>query len=483
MAGDDRARFVFGADDEPAFGLAWRQLPVVVAAIAAATAALIRLPSRYGVIAAAAVLAVGLAVAFLPVAGHRLDIWVPLWIGWIGQRFARVYPWRSSTPARGHLAGYVVADPPPEMAGVELLVVAMADGRRIGVAADPAAGVYSAVLPVASDGLLLASDAARHQRFAAWGGVLAAVARDRSPVHRLQWMTRTVPDDGAATHDWFAARDTGGPASRSYRQLLSAAAADGHRLDHAVSVSVSASRAAAVRGGRDARRDLLIDVLLGEIDLVVARLAAAGFSIDGAADPTRLVGLIRSGFDPFTPVSSVAVDDTAVAVAWPLATDASTRWYRADGAWHATYWVAQWPRTPVAGDFLAPLMLSGPAVRSISIIAEPIATTRAHRHVQRDLVSAATNDALRARAGFRMTAQRAQRNSAVARREHELAAGHEEYRVVGLLTVSGRTSDELEVACGQVEQLAQQAHLVIRRLWGRQPAAFAAAQPLALGLR
>jgi hypothetical protein len=476
---------VFAADagDEPVVGLAWRQLPVVTVTATVATVALVRLPTGTGVLAAAVVLTIGLTAAFVPLGGHRLDVWVPLWLGWFGQRLARVYPWRSSTPEHGHLAGYVVADPPPAMAGVELFVVANGDGRRVGIAAHAAAGVCSAVIPVVSDGLLLASQPARDQRLAAWGAVLAAAGRDGSPVHRLQWMTRTVPDDGAAAAGWFTARDTGGPASASYRELLTAAASDGRRHEHAVAVSVSAARAAMTRGSRHELRERLVGMLLAEIDLLTANLASAGLAAEGAADPTRLVGLLRGGFDPFTAVSPVAVNDTAVAVAWPLATDASARWYRADGAWHAIYWIAQWPRSPVAGDFLAPLVLAGPAVGSVSVIAEPVAAARANRQVQRDLVSAATNDALRARAGFRITAQRTRRVNSVARREHELAAGHAEYRVVGLLTVSGRSRDELEAACGQLEQAAGQAQLVVRRLWGRQPAAFAAAQPLALGLR
>ena len=27
-----------------------------------------------------------------------------------------------------------------------------------------------------------------------------------------------------------------------------------------------------------------------------------------------------------------------------------------DGTWHATYWVAEWPRTDVGPDFLGPLL-------------------------------------------------------------------------------------------------------------------------------
>jgi hypothetical protein len=366
------------------------------------------------------------------------------------------------------------------MDGVELFAVDGGDGGQVGIAFDRRAGVCSAVLRVATAGVALDDDETRDQRLAAWGGVLAAVARDGSPVHRMQWMHRTVPADGAARGSWFDARAVDGAAAESYRRLLAAAVQGDLRHDSVVAVSVSALRAGA-RGRADGVRDRLVPVLLGEVELLAGRLSGAGFVVEGVATPAGLVGLLRRGFDPFTPVSTEVSNDAAVV--WPVAADATWRSFRTDGAWHATYWIEQWPRSPVAGDFLAPLVTAGADVGSVSVIAEPVAAARAHRQVQRDLVSSATNDELRARAGFRITARRAHRNAAVARREQELAVGHEEYRVVGLATVSARDPDDLETACRRLEQAAQQSHLGVRRLWGRQPSAFAAAQPLALGLR
>jgi hypothetical protein len=367
------------------------------------------------------------------------------------------------------------------MDGVELFAVEVDDGGHVGVAWDQAAGVCGAVLRVRSEGVVLDDDATRDQRLAAWGGVLAAVARDGSPVHRLQWMQRTVAADGAAAAAWFEARAVEGAAAESYRRLLAAATPGDRRHDSVVAVSVSADRAGVHGRGRAVVRDRLVAVLLDEVGLLAGQLTGAGFTVDGAATPAGLIGLLRRGFDPFTAVSTAVSNDAAVV--WPVASEATWRSHRTDGAWHATYWIEQWPRSPVAGDFLAPLTMGVLEAGSVSVIAEPVAAARAHRQVQRDLVSSATNDALRTRAGFRITARRMHRNAAVARREHELAVGHAEYRVVGLLTVSARHSDELESACGRLEQAAQQAHLGVRRLWGRQPAAFAAAQPLALGLR
>src|ERR671922_238585 len=47
---------------------------------------------------------------------------------------------------------------------------------------------------VSSFGLLDRSE--QEARQAGWGGVLASLAREGSPVSRIQWLERTVPADG-----------------------------------------------------------------------------------------------------------------------------------------------------------------------------------------------------------------------------------------------------------------------------------------------
>ena len=68
------------------------------------------------------------------------------------------------------------------------------------------------------------------------------------------------------------------------------------------------------------------------------------------------------------------------------------------------------------------------------------------------------------------------------RREVELADGHAQYRFSGYVTVSAPDPDELEEACGRVEQEAGQAGLELRRCYGDQARAFACTLPLGRGL-
>jgi len=110
---------------------------------------------------------------------------------------------------------------------------------------------------------------------------------------------------------------------------------------------------------------------------------------------------------------------------------------RADDTWHATYWIAEWPRVEVSSEFLGPLLL-GSVRRSVSVVMEPLARrgrcaggARAHRrHRRREL---------RSRGGFLATARRSRESDLVVQREAELADGHGAFRFSGYVTVTARS--------------------------------------------
>ena len=62
-------------------------------------------------------------------------------------------------------------------------------------------------------------------------------------------------------------------------------------------------------------------------------------------------------------------------------------------------------------------------------------------------------------------------------------AGHADYMFTGLLTVTATSIELLDEACAQAEIAAHACCLEIRRLYGEQDQAFAAALPLGRGLR
>ena len=123
--------------------------------------------------------------------------------------------------------------------------------------------------------------------------------------------------------------------------------------------------------------------------------------------------------------------------------------HRVDGMIHTTFWVAEWPRTEVHSDFLAPLLLS--SVRAtLSVVMEPLGSERAIRKVEASRTADLADSELRRRGGFVATARHARESEVLARREGELADGHASFRYAGFVTVSAEDEATLAVACDAI---------------------------------
>jgi hypothetical protein len=152
-----------------------------------------------------------------------------------------------------------------------------------------------------------------------------------------------------------------------------------------------------------------------------------------------------------------------------------------DATWHATYWIAEWPRVEVTPDFLGPLFFS-PLRRSIVLTMEPVSPSRAARQVAQARTADLADGELRRRGGFLVTARRAREQRSVEERDVELADGHAQYRFSGYVTVTAGTLEELQNARAALEQVAGQARLELRLLYGEQDVAFACSLPIGRGL-
>lgn len=210
-----------------------------------------------------------------------------------------------------------------------------------------------------------------------------------------------------------------------------------------------------------------------ELRLLAAQLRDAGLHPLDPLDPEGLHGLMSS--DRAAPVR-------AGGGPWPLAATDGWSTYRADGAWHATYWVAEWPRIPVGPDFLTPLLV-GPERITVSVVMAPVAPDRAMREVRSARTADMADAELKARAGFLPSARRERESEGVAQREAELADGHHEFRFSGYVTVSADDPEQLSAACAATEHAAQSARIELRRLFGRQAEGYTWTLPLGRGLR
>ncbi len=123
-------------------------------------------------------------------------------------------------------------------------------------------------------------------------------------------------------------------------------------------------------GGRD---EGAVAVLLRELAALAEHLQRAEVVVRGALSPRLLARAIRLGFcpDDRPGLDRLGAGDperagTAPANAGPMAAEESWRHYRTDGAFHCTYWIAEWPRIEVGADFLLPFVLAGTTRRTIA---------------------------------------------------------------------------------------------------------------------
>ena len=503
----------FGPLERAGFMLGLR-IPQLVGFIFAALIALGFLNSGgwSGLLLAIAVMALAAAVLVVPLRGHTIEEWAPLTVRFLAGRWNRQTRYRAQLAAVGHVVGVPEGglDPQPldepkslpkELVGLEYLEGELAeyDGTPFGVVVDRHAKTMTAVLRCQGQAFPLLGAQDRERRLADYGGVLAALARDDTPLRRIAWTERTLPAnrDQLGTYLLEHKREDAtleDPPDElvSYLQLIGRVTdvAEDHELLFAVQIDTQrlASRRAIKRlGGGDLGA---IAVLAEELGQVADLLVGAGISITGVLTRRGVSAAVRNAYDPWgrRQRERGIEDGIAPMTAGPMARDETWSHIATDGALHATLWVAEWPRIDVRAMFLQPLLTSSRSTRSVTMVMDLVGPGTGMRRVERAATEAATNQSMRQRIGQRTTQRNAQKEEATERREHELAKGHVEVRFAAFVTVSTPAGpnavSELESAVSRVETEAKRAPLRLERMWGQQAEAFTyGALPLCRGLR
>jgi len=460
-------RYRFGPRDRRGLVLGLRTGQVVALAVAGAVAVGLVRSVRGGLGVALALVALGIiaAVCGIPVRGRSIDEWLPT-----ASRFvADVALRRKTSVVREHPSVGAPAGPGP----FSLLEVTDVESEEIrgafGAVHDRRRGTWTAVLSLGTEQFALLAEEERIRRVAAWAGVLAAVAGHAGGIHRLQWIERTLPDRGERFQlhlDEFGVAagdetDSAPSARRSYASLLNTEASAS--LRHELFLACT------VRANGDARA-----ILAAEVAHLDERCRAAALPVDGVLSSGGISSLIRRSFDA-SPSAAPA------SWPWPMALDASWSSVRTDATVHATYWIAEWPRTDVSSDFLLPLIVGSGERRTITVTMSPIPPVRAQRRAEHARTSSSADAELRRRHGITTSARRAREFDAVARRENELAEGHAAFRFSGYVTVTSTGTGELERSCARIEQAAALSRVELRRLFGAQAEALAYGLPIGRG--
>ena len=291
-------------------------------------------------------------------------------------------------------------------------------------------------------------------------------------MHRVQWIAASFPDDGRGVRSYLAAEADAAAASActaSYEALLTDM--DSHTCAHDVVLAVQVRLTKSVEVGCAA--------LAREVGSLVRLLADAEVEVQSVLSADDLARQLLRTYEPQGAAGGAA---SGLGDPWPMAMEESWSAVRVDGMVHATFWVAEWPRTEVRSDFLAPLLL-GSARSTLSVVMEPLGPDAAVRKVEASRTADLADAELRRRGGFVSTARHQRESEVLARREAELADGHASFRYSGYLTVSAPGEEDLVAACDAVQHAAGQSRLALRRLYGDQASAYTCTLPLCRGLR
>lgn len=461
-------------------GLGHAQLIVATAALVTVLVGVYSAGAR-GLVLGAPIWVPLTVLATVRVRGRTLLAWLPVVTSW--QLRSRTGATAMTTPPTAPATASLAL---PGIAGHLTVTTSPTLGAALVV--DRRSGTATAIGRVHGSGFVLDDPSVQDHKVATWARVLSTTCQ-LPHVVRVQVLCRTVHAGAAAARAWWqrtAATSTSVP-GRVIAELLDDLAATARRPEAYLAIALRIPHGAAHRLTPAAGERLEAD-----LRSLADALRAADVSLDTWVDVTDLSGVLRSTYDPVGarhhdhPATSPAHDRSgAPRPALVGAMGAVEDWahLRTDSAVHATYWVAQWPRSEVHPAFLQPLVLSPEVTRTVSVIAEPIGTAKALREIRRAKVEHAADASRRARTGqVEDEATRAE-IAELTRRETELIAGHGDLRFTGLVTVTAPTPADLETGCAATEAAAAQALCEIRRLVGQQATAHAAAAlPLARGV-
>lgn len=416
------------------------------------------------------------AIAWVPIGGRKIIEWVPITLRWMLRTRAKQTTYRRRV-VKPRPTGTLAL--PGDLASLREW-----EDPETGAAMihDPHAQTLTAICGVSHPAFVLLDPGEQQRRVTGWGRVLAAACRS-GRIARIQVQERTLPDSGSGLAEWWRehGRDDGSWAATTYRELIERAGPAGER--HATTISLALDMRAAARQIRSAGGGMkgAAAVLRQEMQSFQTALRSAELHLTGWLTPGDVALILRTAYDPAAGPALERHGDLGreLATAGPVAVNETWDRLRSDSAHHAVLWISEWPRAQTFPGFLAPVILTGGVLRSLSLHYLPVRADQAARDLRKKKTEMIADAAQRRKIGQVEDTQASAEYQDVLQQESELTAGHGVLRVVGLVSISAATIGALDAAVSQVEQAAIQASCETRRLVGQQAQAFtAAALPL-----
>jgi hypothetical protein len=345
----------------------------------------------------------------------------------------------------------------------------------IGALVDERSGTAAALLRARGSSFCLLDDVDKEHKLASWAAVLESVSGHRSSLARLQWCQRAMPGDSTDILSHLRnAGDSASPGYAGHVALLEGAGPRSWRHETLLLVAVRCRALGRGRGPHVRLSEEGAEALRNEVRSLRAQMRNVGLVCEGVLDAQGASAALGNFLVP-------SLERYPGAYPWPLALEEHWADVRADGSWHRTYWVADWPRTSVGPDFLSPLLI-GSGRRSLSVVMAPVPPERAERDAQSSRTAQVADAQLRAQGGFLETARHRRQAEALEGREERLVDGRGVFEFAGYFTVSSSDQAGLEAACSDLERAAGAAKVCLRPLYGQQKEALSWALPFGRGI-
>ena len=418
------------------------------------------------------------AWSFMPIGDRVMWEWAePVYHHLFMKKEDRLFVAEKILPRLGEKTRDVRIKSVPELRHIKFRPYLDSYGVGYGVAVEGSGAkvTHTAVFEVDGDSRFNVADwEEQDNAIANWGRVLDGTASTRGKVKRVQIVERAIPHSGELQYQWMDKNrpDEDNPLLEDYESLVRQASlvATSHHVYVAIQVAVdSKDQKKALEESSNEFRNFARN--LEESNFAAKPLGAKEMAI-----------LMRHFSDPLETIKDVARKKAppSLKAIGPRARKIHFDYIEMEGTYQRFFFVKAFPRTPVAADWLSPLLLTpvANAIRTVSMTLEPVPFRNALREVQQARTAAEATTKQREKLGFNTNAVHSREMQDIDNREWELAAGHAEHRICGIIGVSATTKEDLDTASVAIQDIAGMARLDLQGFQGHEADAWAATLPL-----
>jgi hypothetical protein len=191
-------------------------------------------------------------------------------------------------------------------------------------------------------------------------------------------------------------------------------------------------------------------------------LRLAGLRVGSWLRERELAVILRGAFDPAAS-TGIRSASSNLAHAGPRAVSETWDRLRHDSGWSQVLWISEWPRIAVAPTS-STRSSSPPGCRTICLLARPLATDLALRHIRREKSEAVADSAQKAKIGQLADLSDTQEYEDLLARERSIIAGHTDVTFSGYVTVTAPIRQALDSPVATITRAGGQSCCELRPL-------------------